>query len=100
MESTSLKILKWTLIVGPVRGRCQCFGAPFAPQPPAATLPGLACIGSLGERAFGCGRWASALTEPSRSYVRSLTRAPLARSVLLRLVLLRDPAQPCAQERE
>src|SRR3989338_10388068 len=50
--------------------------------------------------AFGCGRWARALTEPSRSYVRSLTRAPLARSVLLRLVLLRDPAQPCAQERE
>ena len=34
---------------------------------------------SLRERAFRCGRWASALTEPSRSYVRSLTRAPLGR---------------------
>ncbi|OGQ94276.1 MAG: hypothetical protein A2253_11205 [Deltaproteobacteria bacterium RIFOXYA2_FULL_55_11] len=58
--------------------------APFAPWSPAATLPGLAWMGSLGERAFGCGRWAGALTESPHSYVRSLTRAPLARSVLLR----------------
>src|SRR3989338_8309693 len=39
------------------------------------------CHSSLGERALGCGRWSSALTEPFRLYVRSLTRAPLARSV-------------------
>src|SRR3972149_7106272 len=32
--------------------------APFAPWSPEATLPGLAWLGSLGERAFGCGRWA------------------------------------------
>jgi len=32
---------------------------------------------SLGERAFGCGRWTSALTEASQSDVRSLIRAPL-----------------------
>ena len=30
-----------------------------------------------GERAFGCGRWVSAYFEASRSYVRSLNRAPL-----------------------
>jgi len=64
--------------------RMKGFGAPLAPRPPAATLPGLAWIGSLGERALGCGRWSSALTEPSQSDVRSLTRAPLARYVLLR----------------
>src|SRR3990170_7822890 len=34
------------------------------------------CNSSLGERALGCGRWSSALTEPFRLYVRSLTRAP------------------------
>ena len=34
----------------------------------------------LGERAFGCGRWCSGLTESFQSDVRSLTRAPLARS--------------------
>src|SRR3970040_2022366 len=39
------------------------------------------CNSSLGERALGCGRWSSALTEPFRLYVRSLTRAPLGRSV-------------------
>src|SRR3972149_1093493 len=39
------------------------------------------CNSSLGERALGCGRWNSALTEPFRLYVRSLTRAPLGRSV-------------------
>src|SRR3990167_5317367 len=39
------------------------------------------CNSSLGERALGCGRWSSALTEPFPLYVRSLTRAPLARSV-------------------
>ncbi len=32
---------------------------------------------SFGERAFGCGRWDSALTEPFHSYVRSLIRTPL-----------------------
>src|SRR3990172_10928265 len=39
------------------------------------------CNSSLGERALGCGRWSSALTEPFLLYVRSLTRAPLGRSV-------------------
>src|SRR3972149_742546 len=39
------------------------------------------CNSSLGERALGCGRWSSALTEPFRLYVRSLTRTPLGRSV-------------------
>ena len=39
------------------------------------------CNSSLGERALGCGRWSSALTEPFGLYVRSLARAPLARSV-------------------
>ena len=42
----------------PPEANGEGFGAPFAPRSPAATLPGLACIGSLGERAFGCGRWA------------------------------------------
>jgi len=75
----------------------------FAPRPPTATLPGLAWIGSLGERAFGCGRWAGAILAAlgisnyrsqiwnlkfaicnPEGHVRSLTRAPLARSVLLR----------------
>ena len=32
---------------------------------------------SFGERAFGGGRWDSALTEPFHSYVRSLIRTPL-----------------------
>src|SRR3990167_8110004 len=39
---------------------------------------------SLGERALGCGRWSSALTEPFRLYGRSLVRVPLARFRLLR----------------
>ena len=68
------------------REKVEGFGALFASRTLAATLPGLAWR-SLGERALGCGRWASALTEPSRSYVRSLTRAPLRRSVLLRMRL-------------
>jgi len=72
---------------------------PFAPWPPVATPPGLAWTSSLGERAFGCGRWASTLTEPSRPYVRSLTRAPLARSLLLRSCSW-EPTQPTSQERE
>ncbi len=38
---------------------------------------------SLGERAFGCGRWTSALTESFSSYVRSLIRAPLGISTPL-----------------
>src|SRR5574341_543140 len=33
------------------------------------------CNSSLGERALGCGRWSSALTEPFRLYVRSLARS-------------------------
>jgi len=37
---------------------------------------------ALGERALGCGRWASALTESLYSYVRSLIRAPLGLSWL------------------
>jgi len=41
---------------------------------------------ALGKRAFGCGRWASALTEFFHSYVRSLTRAPLGLVRLLRPV--------------
>src|SRR3990167_680481 len=36
---------------------------------------------SLGERALGCGRWSSDLTESSQSDVRSLARASLGRCV-------------------
>src|SRR3989338_6279403 len=67
------------------------------------------CNSSLGERAplrqaqcgeqgrtVGCGRWSSALTEPFRLYVRSLTRAPLGRSVK-RGRLLSKPKAPVVQ---
>ena len=67
------------------------------------------CHSSLGERAplrqaqcgeqsrtVGCGRWSSALTEPFRLYVRSLTRAPLGRSVK-RGGLASDPKAPVVQ---
>src|SRR3989338_539715 len=51
------------------------------------------CNSSLGGRPSGCGRWSSALTEPFRLYVRSLTRAPLGRSVK-RGGLLSKPKAP------